>query len=187
MKLHKIIFLILISTFIFTSFAAAKDFKAEQPFLITPAGQAMEAMMVKIMADKAGLKFSYEKTATPDALKGNKTLILVSGGSSKGLGAANIDKDQELKRVQTLIDEAQKQRIKIITIHIGGTKRRGKLSDPFNTLAAENSNYLIILKEGDQDKFFKSIAEKKKIPMKYIEKILETGDVLKEIFSAKKK
>jgi len=165
----------------------AGDFKAEQPFLITAAGQSPEGMMVKILSQKAGLKFQYDKLAQPDMLKANKTLILVSGGSTKGLGAANIDKDQEMKRVKSLIDAAKKAKMKIVTMHLGGKKRRGSLSDAFNKIAAENADYLVVLKDGDEDGFFKKIADAKKIPLKYIDKILDAKDVLLEIFGNVKK
>ncbi|HDP98826.1 MAG TPA: hypothetical protein ENN22_06550 [bacterium] len=162
--------------------AMVNEFTAEQPFLITPAGQNPDAMMVKILAQKAGLNFTYDKFAMPDTLKNHKTLVLVAGGSSKGLGAANIDKDKELERINSLIAAAKKDSIKIITMHIGGKKRRGKLSDPFNRISAENASYLIVLKDGDEDGYFAEVAKQKKIALIYIEKIMEAGDILKTVF-----
>lgn len=164
----------------------AGDFKAEQPFLVTSAGQSPEGMMVKILAQKAGLKFHYDKLAKPEMLKDYKTLVLVSGGSTKGLGAANIDKEAEMKRVHSLIEAAKKAKMKIVTMHLGGKKRRGSLSDAFNQVSAENADYLVVLKDGDDDGFFKKIAEGKKIQLKYIEKILQAKDVLAEIFAGQK-
>jgi len=186
MKQVKIILTGILVIFLITNFAQAGDFKAEQPFLITPCGQSPDALMIKIISQKSGLKFTYDKLAYPDTLKGNKTLIFVSGGSTKGLGAANIDKEQEQNRVESLIKTAQKEKMSIINMHVGGKSRRGKLSDFFNSLAAENADCLIILKSGDEDKFFTKIAEKKKIPIYFIDKIMEAGGVLKNIFGVKK-
>ena len=72
-------------------------------------------------------------------------------------------------------------------MHLGGKKRRGSLSDAFNQIAAENADYLVVLKDGDEDGFFKKIADAKKIPLKYIDKILDAKDVLVEIFGNVKK
>jgi len=157
-------------------------FTAKEPFLITTAGQSADLLMVKILAEKAELQFTMDKLAQAENLKDQATLILVSGGSTKGLGAAKIDRDDELARVQVLIDTARKAEIKIITMHMGGKARRGKLSDPFNKLAAENADCLIVVKGGDEDHFFSSIAAEKKIPIFLVEKIIGAKDVLEGIF-----
>jgi len=162
------------------------EFHARQPVLITSAGQSQDVTMVKILAQKAGIKFRFDKLARVDKLKQQATLILVAGGSTKGLGAANIDKEQELARVKALIGAARKAGMKIITIHIGGTSRRGKLSDGFNKLTARSSDCLIILKAGDKDKLFSTIASQQKIPIFLIDKIMEVGNLLKQIFAEQK-
>jgi len=166
--------------------AHASDFKAKPPMLITAAGQSADALMVKILAQKNNIAFVFEKLATPDMLKGNASLILVTGGSTKGLGAAKIDKNQELQRVDALIKAARTANMKIITMHVGGKARRGKLSDEFNKLSAENADYIIAVQGGDDDKFFSDIASQKKIPLKYIDKIMDAGTELKSIFSEDK-
>ena len=157
-------------------------FTAKEPFLITTAGQSADLLMVKILAEKAELQFTMDKLARAENLKDQATLILVSGGSTKGLGAAKIDREKELARVQALVDSARKAEIKIITMHMGGKARRGKLSDPFNKLAAENADCLIVVKSGDEDHFFSSIAAEKKIPIFLVEKIIGAKDVLEGIF-----
>lgn len=183
MKVVKFFAMILL---ILATVAAAADFHAKQPLFITAAGQSQDVTMVKILAQKAGLKFTFDKMAKPDQLKDHSTLVLVTGGSTKGLGAANIDKDQELERVNSLIKTAREAKMSIITLHVGGPSRRGKLSDEFNKMTAEIADCLIIVKTGDEDQMFSKIAEGKKIPIYLIDKIVEAGDVMKEIFAEKK-
>jgi len=182
----KVIKIIAIISLILTTATWASDFHAKQPLFITAAGQSQDVTMVKILAQKAGLKFSFDKLAKVDKLKDHATLVLVTGGSTKGLGAANIDKDQELARVNSLIKGAREMKMKIITMHVGGPSRRGKLSDEFNKMTAQIADCLIIVKTGDEDQLFSKIAEEKKIPIYLIEKIIEAGDVMKEIFAEKK-
>lgn len=160
-----------------------QEFKADQPFVITAAGQSGDVTMVKILAQKAKLTFNFDKLAKPEKLNNNSTLVFVTGGSTKGLGAAKIDKNQELTRVQDLIKTAQKSEMKIITMHLGGKSRRGKLSDEFNKITAKNSDCLIVVKGGDEDKLFSNIAKEKKIPIFTIPKIIDAGIVMKNIFS----
>ena len=177
------IFLIIFAVLIIVNLVYASDFKAKQPIVITSAGQSADCIMVKILAQKANLQFTFDKLAKNETLKGNSTLIIVSGGSLKGLGAANIDKEQELTRVQNLIKTAKALKMPIITMHVGGQDRRGKLSDSFNSVTAENADCLIVVRGGDKDQLFSKIAEKKKIPIFLIDKTLEAGDVIKDIFS----
>lgn len=158
------------------------DFSAKEPLLITTAGQSADILMVKILAQKAELQFTMDKLAQPEHLKDHATLVIISGGSTKGLGAAKIDPEAELARVQALIDTARKAKIKIITMHLGGKARRGKLSDRFNKLAAENADCLIVVKSGDEDQFFSDIAAESKIPIFLVEKIISTQTVLEGIF-----
>lgn len=187
MKMNKIFFALMLTSFIFSISVRAAEFQAKQPFLITAAGQSQDVTMVKILAQKAGLNFTFNKLAQPDKLKDVATLVLVTGGSTKGLGAANIDKEQELSRVQALIKAAREAKINILTMHIGGRSRRGKLSDEFNKVTAENADCLIVVKKGDgEDKLFSNIAAQKKIPIFLIDKIAEAGDVMKKIFTEEK-
>jgi len=182
----KVIKFFAIMLLILTTVAVAADFHAKQPLFITAAGQSQDVTMVKILAQKAALKFTFDKLAKADQLKDHATLVLVTGGSTKGLGAANIDKDQELERVNSLIKAARVAKMNIITMHVGGPSRRGKLSDEFNKQTAENADCLIIVKTGNEDQMFSKIAEQKKIPVYLIDKIIEAGDVLKEIFAENK-
>ena len=182
-KLLAVITIILI----FSPKSFALEFKSKQPILITSAGQSADVIVVKIVAKKTGLKFTIEKFAKPANLKNHASLIFASGGSSKGLGAAKIDKQKELDRVKSLIASAKEQKINIITMHTGGKARRGKLSDEFNKLTAESSDYLIVVRTGDEDQFFSKIAKQRHIPIKLVDKIMDTGEVLKNIFSQKAK
>lgn len=166
------------------SISLGAEFKAEPPILLSSAGQSADVLMVKILAQKASLPFTYDKLAGIDALEGNRSLILVSGGSAKGLGAANIDKDEEIGRLEGLMEASRRAGIPLIVMHVGGQARRGKLSDEFNGLTARSADCLVVVRGGDEDGFFSDIAEEKKIPIFLIDKIMDAGDVLKRIFAA---
>ncbi|MCU0645188.1 MAG: DUF6305 family protein [bacterium] len=186
MMKSKWLYITLIFAIVFAAFCIASEFNAKQPILLTSAGQGPDLTMVKILAQKNNLSFTFDKLAKPDKLKGHATLLLVAGSSTKGLGAANIDKDQELARVQSLIKAAKEAKMPIVTLHVGGPSRRGKLSDDFNTIAAENADCLVIVKSGNDDGFFNKTAEAKKIPIFLIDKIVDAGNVLSQIFSEAK-
>lgn len=166
--------------------SAKSQFTAKDPVLITSAGQSADILMVKILAKKTALNFTLNKTATPENLAGIKSVMIVCGGSTKGLGAAKIDKKQEYERVEKLIKAAQKKNIAIIAVHVGGKSRRGALSDYFNKLVAENASHIIVVKNGNQDGFFTNIAKEKNITVDVSEKIIGIQSILKSIYRAGK-
>jgi len=161
---------------------AQNTFTAKDPVLITSAGQSADILMAKILAKKAGINFTLDKTATPEKLKGMNSVMIVCGGSTKGLGAAKIDKKQEYRRVEKLIKAARKQHIPIIAVHVGGKSRRGALSDYFNTLVANNADHLIVVAGGNQDGFFSKIAKEKKIGLDLPPKIMGIQAIMKTMY-----
>lgn len=96
---------------------------------MTSAGQSADVQMLYAVAQKSGLEAEVRAVAEADQLDADayKTLIIAVGGSSKGLGAAGIDADEEKVRVQKIIDKF-KDSTTIIVAHIGGEARRGELS-----------------------------------------------------------
>ena len=153
-----------------------------QPVLLTSVGQAADVLIMKGLTLRAGVNIMYRPHATADSIEGCKTILLVAGGSSKGLGAAKINPETEKMRVKGLIKAAQKARTPIIVYHIGGAARRGALSDPFNRLAAEAGEQIVVVGSGDEDGFFMKIAEESKADYISLEKQIEIVEVLKKQF-----
>ncbi|MCP5064049.1 MAG: hypothetical protein GY936_16530 [Ignavibacteriae bacterium] len=159
------------------------SFKAEDPVLITSSGQSADILMVKILAKKSSLDYVMKKSASIEDLDNKKSIMIVSGGSTKGLGAAKIDKEEEYQRTKSIIDAAKEKNIKVIAVHVGGKSRRGALSDYFNKVVAENADHLIVVSSGDQDSYFTNIASEKGIEIDHAEKIVLITDILKRIYS----
>ena len=178
----------IISIFVFvfvmsTLALAQQNFNAEQPVLITSAGQSADILMVNILAKKASLDYKLDKTAAPESVDSVKSVILVCGGSTKGLGAAKIDKEQEFERAESLIKQAKQSKILVIAIHVGGKSRRGALSDYFNKLGAENADHMIIVKSGNEDGFFSEIAKNNNISIDLPEKIIAIQKLFEDIYA----
>lgn len=155
---------------------------AEGPTLLTSVGQSADVEMVKALMDNAGLEYTIEKVATAEDLGDAKTLILAVGGSSKGLGAAGIDENQELERALALVDDAKANDVKIIAMHIGGETRRGELSDKFIEPICSQADYLIVVEDGNQDGLFTDIASSGGIPMETVASISDAINPLTSAF-----
>ena len=95
-----------------------------QPALITPVGQTADGLMLNVICRQAGIKVMYNNLFNADSLDALlageirvpvsmrrsgpvQTLILVPGGSTKGLGAAKIDEKLEMDRVKELVNRAR--------------------------------------------------------------------------------
>jgi len=170
---------------------------AEEPVMLVSCGQSPGPVKLKIFMKRLKIDHEYNLLATSQDLidkknegKPFKTLIIVTGASLKGMGAAGVSVDDELARTNALIAEAKKQGIKVIGSHIEGMARRsqgaasGDNSDEQSIDAVcPNSDFMIVKKEGDSDNRFTNIANGKKIPLILFEKNLEIEDVLKKVFN----
>lgn len=158
-----------------------KEAIAEAPVLLSTVGQSADVEMVKVMMDKASLSYKMDNMADGSDLGDAKTLVLAIGGSSKGLGAAGIDADQELERVAGLMTAAEDAGLTIIAMHIGGEARRGDLSDKFIAPCFEKADYAIVVAEGNKDGMMTGLAADAGIPM---DEVASMGEVLAPLQAA---
>ncbi|MEG1972214.1 MAG: DUF6305 family protein [Oscillospiraceae bacterium] len=165
--------------------AVVEDLKeaiAEQPILLTSAGQSADVEMAKTLLTKAELEFSVNNQATGADIKDAKTLILAVGGSINGMDTAGVDLDQELERVKKLTAAAAKADVKIIAIHIGGEVRRSEISDEFIAPSFEKADYAVVVADGDKDGRMKNLASKRGVPIKEVDCVAEVIAPLKAAF-----
>ena len=155
---------------------------AELPIVMTCPGQAPEGQMVKLILGRMKTPVKYDPFLEPKDLAGNKTLIIILGGSGKGLGTAGVDLRDEMKRAEALIAEANKQKIKLIGIHSGGEDRRGEVSTKLIDLVAPKMSYIIVREDGNKDGLFTKLAGQHKIPLTLIQKTQDLSDIFKALF-----
>lgn len=141
------------------------DKNCEGPILITSIGQSADISMLDQIMGKVGIEFTKNETASANEAESAKTIIIAAGASSKGLGAAGISTEEELKRGEEIIAAAKENGAVIIAVHLGGAGRRGELSDQFTDLAFEAADYIIMVKDGDGDGKYSGLAKDKDIPI----------------------
>lgn len=165
--------------------AQAQDFKAEEPVVVTPCGKSPGALMVKLIAQKAGIACVQDDAITAETLPSIpcKTLIVTMGSSGKGLGAAGTDMDGEAKRTVALIEKAHSMGIKVIGSQLEGMSRRSDAADDLSIdSVAPFSDALMVKEEGNGDGRFTKIADAKKIPLFSVKQPMEMAPILKQIF-----
>ncbi len=165
------------------SIVDGRSFHAEQPLIITSCGQSPDSFMVSAEARKLGIDHIYDDLIGADKLGECRTLLVVMGGSSKGLGEAGLTAPMELERVTSILDKARKLGIKVIGIHVGGSKRRGKMSEDFVQLVARRADCLVVSEDGNSDNYFTKEARNHKVPLYLLKSAGELKTALKSIFS----
>lgn len=170
--------------------------RAELPVLITSIGQSPGPVYFRVFMNRLGYDFVFNSLATVEDLAAGhgesgpfKSIIIVTGASGKGMGAAGISIDDELARAGRLIAQAKSLGITVIGAHIEGMERRAQGAAPGDNTdelsidaVCPNADMLLIMEDGNEDGRFTAIATDVGIPIVLFEKLTNLTDVLPTIF-----
>ena len=155
----------------------------EKPGLITSVGQSSDIALVKVRLNtQLKLGLDVKQVAQAADLAGVKTLVMVVGASTKGLGAAGLDMASEVERTTALIKAARDKGIRILALHTGGAPRRGKTSNDLITLVVSECDYVVVVAAGNKDKLFDTLAARRKTPVVEVPSVAAVGDAVKAVF-----
>ena len=119
-------------------------------------------------------------TAEKLAATGAKTLIVTSGTSMKGMGAAGTSVENEIARCTALIAEAKKLGMTVVGAHIEGMARRTDSSDAASIEAVmKDADVILVVKDSDSDGFFTKYAQEHNKPLIVAKDALAIGTALK--------
>jgi hypothetical protein len=182
----------LVLTVAVSAVAQEKPVRASAPALVTSCGQSPGPLKITVFLKKLQIEHDYLPMATVKDLASRrfKTLVIVTGASLKGMGAAGVEMKDELARTEALIAEAGKQGILVVGAHVEGMARRAQGAAPGDNSDEQSidavcprSQALIVRKDGNEDGRFTTISKTKNIPLLLFEKNLELSDLLKNLFS----
>ena len=165
--------------------------KVELPLVVTTCGQSPGALMIWVLSKQIKLPCDRDDLLTAEHLKakadeGNpyKTLIITTGTSMKGMGAAGVDIDFETARIEAVIEEAKKEGILIIGAHIEGMARRVDATDAASIATViPESKLLLIREDSNEDGYFTKAAEEQGIPIITFKETLDLIDIFKQLFN----
>lgn len=150
--------------------AAEFDGKLHGPFVTTTCGQSPGAVMFTSLAKSIGLSsvndnaLTAEKLATvaPDA----KTLVITTGTSGKGMGAAGTDVEDEIARCTALAAAAKEAGMIVVCAHIEGMARRTDYSDQASIDGIlPLADIVLVVNESDGDNLFTNYCTENSIPL----------------------
>jgi len=171
---------------------------AELPVLLTSCGQSPGPERVRFFLKRLEMDHEFLEQVTAQDLidrqnTGNpfKAVIIVTGASLKGMGAAGVSMNEELNRTEALIAEAKRQGLTIIGAHVEGMARRAQGAAPGDNSDEKSidavmplSDLMIVRQDGNEDRRFTVISESTGIPLILFEKNMELGDVLTRVFGS---
>ncbi len=164
--------------------------KLELPLVVTTCGQSPGALMVWVLCNQIKLPCERADLLKVEDLKnkakeGNpyKTLIITTGTSMKGMGAAGVDIDYEVARIKAIIEEAKQEGIVIVGAHIEGMARRVDATDAASIATViPQSDLLLIREDSNEDGYFTKAAEELAIPIITFKETLNLINIFKELF-----
>ena len=183
---RKGLFLLFLALSLTAASAFAADLpKVETPVIATTCGQSPGAMMIKMSAMQAKLMpTEASKTLTAEELAGTdcKTLIVTTGTSMKGMGAAGTDVDKEIARCTALMKAAKEKGILVIGAHVEGMARRTDASDEASIKAVMPlADVILIIADSDSDGFFTNYAKELGKELIVVKDALSIGARLAEL------
>lgn len=152
------------------------------PVLVTSFGQSTDASMLDTVMKKAGINYVYNATITADGISSYKTIVIAVGASTKGLGAAGISEAEETARASEIMKVIKEKGIEVICCHIGGSARRGTLSDTLTDMVMDQASYIILKEDANFDYKFTKYASEHNKPITLIYATKDTIDVFTNLY-----
>jgi hypothetical protein len=155
-----------------------------RPGLITSVGQSSDIAVVKVLLNtKLKLGLDVKPLATAADLEGKRTLVMVVGASTKGLGAAGLDMAKEIERTRALLKAAADRGVRILAIHTGGESRRGKTTNDLIELVVPAADRVVVVAGGNKDRIFNKVAGEKGAAVVDVESLSAAGDAVRAAFA----
>ena len=139
----------------------------EAPVLVTSFGQSADTSMMDAIMKRSGVK----------------TVIIVCGASSKGLGAAGISEADETARAEKFMAAVKESAPAVIMAHLGGSMRRGTLSDKLTDMVLEVAKYMVVVEDANFDGKFTQFAQEKNVPLTFLYSVKDGMEVFPPLFN----
>ena len=154
--------------------------KLQAPFAVTSCGQSPGATMLNVVAGQAKLTSVCDNAMTAANLPaGTKTLIITTGTSGKGMGAAGTDVDMEIARCVELANAAKAAGMLVCCAHVEGMSRRTDANDQASIdgiLAI--ADVVLVIEDSDSDGFFTNYCNANNLPLLKVAVALNAAEVM---------
>ncbi len=144
---------------------------AKETVLITSAGQSTDSYIIRDIANQLLIRNFFMPQAKAADLKDIRTLVFVAGYSPLGIKLHGISYEEEKGRISQLLEKAEHEGLTVLTVYIGGKQRRGNKNDVLIEMIGKKTDYLIGLREADEDDFLGELARSNGFPLTLVKEI----------------
>ncbi|MDD3171392.1 MAG: DUF6305 family protein [Bacilli bacterium] len=110
-------------------------------------------------------------------------VLLVTGSSGKGLGAAGTNWEAEKARGEAFAIAADTNQLVMIVLHVGGEARRGTTTDPILDAVCPSAKLMLVVEAGNFDNYFTDSAEEFNIPLYLYSRQAKMISAFKSLFN----
>ena len=145
------------------------------PYIMTTCGQSTGSVMLHMIATQNGLTSTDDHSLSVDTFEPGdaQTLIITTGTSGKGMGAAGTDIDVEIERCSAVAEAAKEAGMTVVIAHVEGMSRRTDANDQASIDSMlPYADVIMVVEESDSDGLFTDYATENNIP------IIEAADTL---------
>ena len=166
-----------------TAAPAEFDGKLHGPFVMTTCGQSTGSVMFHMVAVQAGQTSVDEHQLLEKEMDtvaaGAKTLVITTGTSGKGMGAAGTDIDAEIERCTAVAQKAKDMGMTVVCAHVEGMSRRTDANDQASIDAIlPLADVIVCVKDSDSDGLFSNYASEHNIPIIIVDDTLGRGEYM---------
>lgn len=123
-----------------------------------------------------------ENVLNVDDVADGSVVFLVTGSSTKGLGAAGTNITAENTRAQAFADAAKANKITLVVLHVGGDQRRGPQADPIINKVVPVAKLVMVVNTGNADGLFTNLSSANGVAFNSYTKSSKMVDSFKKIF-----
>jgi hypothetical protein len=138
---------------------------AEAPVVITAAGQSTDTYIIRDIANQLMIRSYFMPQAKEEDLKDINTLVFVVGYSSLGTKLQDISYEEEKLRIEKLLKKSEDNKLKILTVVIGGEQNNNKKTEQLLKLIGAQTDYFIGMRESNSEDILIELAKDRDIPL----------------------
>ncbi|HCJ56952.1 DUF6305 family protein [Lutispora sp.] len=154
---------------------------AKTPIAIISAGQSTDSYIIHDISNQLMLRSFFMPQARDTDLKEVNTIVFVIGYSSLGMKLQNISYEEEIERIDKLLEKAKNEDLKVLTIVMGGGQLDNR-TEQMIRLIGSGTDYFIGLRKSGEESILIELTKDEDIPLTLVDKVNDIIEPFASVF-----